>query len=124
MSLTSVQLNVRLEKDLKQRGDAALEEAGLTATQIVRMLWKKLARRGDSVQAVLNVLEDGASTKEERVDHNVELARKGALLFDEGLERLGLSGCALGVGDLMDGATWKDVREELIEERLRERGVV
>ena len=51
MSTEMAQMNTRISRSLKERGDAALEKAGMTPSQAVRKLWdfakpRKSAREG------------------------------------------------------------------------------
>ena len=39
MSTEMAQMNTRISRSLKERGDAALEKAGMTPSQAVRKLW-------------------------------------------------------------------------------------
>ena len=38
-SMTAVQMNVRIEKNLKREGDEAFEDIGYTPTEVVREMW-------------------------------------------------------------------------------------
>ena len=50
------QLNVRMEPELKARGEAVLDRMGLTPTQIVRALWMKISRGAEAVDQIVGVL--------------------------------------------------------------------
>ena len=50
------QLNVRINKTLRERGTAALAEIGFTPSEAVRALWEKAALKGDDLQAVDELL--------------------------------------------------------------------
>lgn len=56
MSNTMTQVNVRMERELKQRGDAALAEVGISPSDIVRALWGKVALRGAALDQVKRLL--------------------------------------------------------------------
>lgn len=58
MAATMATINVRLDGALKEAGDAALAEEGITVSQIVRALWRKLAERGKSVEELKRLLLD------------------------------------------------------------------
>ena len=50
------QINVRLDRELKEAGDRELERMGITPSQAVRSLWEKLARGGADAEAVRKLL--------------------------------------------------------------------
>ena len=43
MTTTMVQMNTRIDADLKRRGDEALKRAGFTPSQAIRALWEYAA---------------------------------------------------------------------------------
>lgn len=59
---TMVQMNVRMDRDLKTRGDAALADIGFSPSEAVRALWVRVAQRGADAAAVQQLLSDGAAT--------------------------------------------------------------
>ena len=58
------QINVRLDRELKESGDRELELLGVTPSQAVRALWEKLARGGQDAAAVRELLFE-QETKQE-----------------------------------------------------------
>ena len=50
------QINVRLDRELKEAGDRELERMGITPSQVVRSLWEKLAGGGADAEAVRKLL--------------------------------------------------------------------
>ncbi len=58
MTTTSAmaQVNVRMRRDLKERGDATLALMGSSPAIIVRQLWELLAEGGEGYQRVMSVL--------------------------------------------------------------------
>ena len=53
------QLNVRIPADLKRRGDAAITQAGVTPTQVIRTMWEMFAQGPSGVgQFVKMVIGD------------------------------------------------------------------
>ena len=52
MSATMVQMNTRIDADLKQRGDEALKRAGFTPSQAIRALWEYAANHTLEPQAI------------------------------------------------------------------------
>ncbi len=47
---------MRLERELKEAGDAALAELGLTPSTAVRGLWEQAARRGKGIESIAPLL--------------------------------------------------------------------
>lgn len=122
-TVTSTQLNVRMGSDLRSSGNAALEDIGISPSEMVRALWSKISRRGDDLRQVCEVLEltDAPSDVAEDERHRkATLALRGQDLFAEGCAQLGVA-----LRTTEDEPTlWRDVREDMIAQRLAERGVV
>ena len=88
-AVQSVQMNVRMERSLKEEGDAALAEVGLTPSAAVRALWQKLARRGEELDAAVRFLsEPGAAAGVAEPD---EVLERGSRIVAEGLHGLGVA---------------------------------
>ena len=51
-----IQLNARIDRELKAAGDSALSLIGLNPSQAVRALWKKAALRGKDLEEVAELL--------------------------------------------------------------------
>lgn len=65
--MTSAQLNVRIDADLKSAGDAVLERFGTSAVQIIRSTWQYMAdhqRLPDFVYAFEDHVDEDLSTSE------------------------------------------------------------
>ena len=63
--MATTQMNVRLEDDLKRRGDAAFAAAGYTPTQVVRRIWERAAETGGDPEALV-ALVNGSGVGEAR----------------------------------------------------------
>lgn len=116
----TVQLNVRMDRALKESGDALLRERNVSPSEVVRALWGKLAQRGRGAEELLADLlgqDDGADA--DGSAERVAVADRGTRLYAEGCERLGISASSVATAQ----ATWKDIREDAISARLAERGV-
>lgn len=118
----TTQLNVRMEPELKASGDAILLEYGITPSQIVRAVWKAVSQGGDALKRVMEVLEDNSalSAAQAIAVDSVDSAARGTQLFSEACSRLGLSGESY----VPDTRLWREMREEAIEGRLSERGIL
>ena len=54
----TVQLNVRMDRELKEAGDLTLSLAGISPSALVRQVWAKIAQGGDSLAQLTQVLSD------------------------------------------------------------------
>ena len=58
----TVQMNVRMNRDLKESGDEALSLIGLNPSGAVRALWEKASRRGKDLEEVARFLAPAEET--------------------------------------------------------------
>ena len=119
----TAQINVRIERSLKEEGDAALAEAGLSPTQVVRDLWSKLAQRGTAIDQVVEALGTGGYTSDERAAIQAKLAvlDRVARRRDELAARLSLS--ATDAPIYADGYDWRDRVQQERERKWDRRGI-
>ena len=114
----TVQLNVRIDKDLKSSGDAALALIGLSPTKAVRALWEKAARRGKDLEEVAALLSPSARKGPElAVAQADDAVRRGWDFMEEAYASLGIDPSA--TRDYPD----EEMLEAALEERLAERGL-
>lgn len=52
-----VQFNIRMPRELRDAGNAALASEGITPSAYVRAVWDRLARRGRDLQEMLSLVE-------------------------------------------------------------------
>ena len=115
-----IQLNARIDRDLKTAGDSALSLIGFSPSQAVRALWEKAARRGKDLEEVAELLSSTAERKpKEGVPTEAQDAiRQGWELMDGVYASLGVDPRA--ERDLpSDG----DLLESALLERMAERGL-
>jgi len=118
---STVQLNARLNRSLKQSGDEALALIGLSPTQAVRALWEKASRRGKDLEEVRDLLcGNHASAEKQRgpapqVD---ETLAAGWAIIDDAYRRLGIDPSVKN-----DLPSDTELLEEALYERLVERGL-
>lgn len=67
----SVQLNTRIDPELKRRGDAVFVRAGLTSSEVVRAVWSYAAEHQQVPECIL------PATDANRI-HKLALAEQGA----------------------------------------------
>lgn len=133
MSTETTQINARIDRALKERGDAALERAGYSPSQAIRKLWDFAARNAHSphvIQAFFDTKdeaeereakerrsEEERKAEEERARRR-EFAIKGANIVAEAYERYGIE-----PSDWAKNASYEEMRDYALLERLRERGL-
>ena len=113
------QINVRIDRELKDEGDAVLAEAGLSPSQLVRDLWGKIAQRGTSLDEVLEAFGTAALPDSERaaIDAKLAVLDRIARRRDALASSLSLSSGAMPL--YPDGFDWSD---RVQAERDRRRG--
>ena len=117
--LRVAQINVRIDRSLKDEGDAVLAEAGISPTRIVRDLWAKLAQRGTALDEVVAALGAGGFTPDERaaIDSKLAVIDRVSQRRDQLAGQLGLSSATEPL--YQDGFDWRDRART---ERDRKRG--
>ena len=116
--MPSVQMNVRIDADLKAAGDAVFSSIGMSTTQAVRALWELAARHSDDPGHVMDVLRSGDDlTRASEIERKREALRRGIGIADGLMAQLGIERLPL------DDAPYEAVREEALYEKMRERGL-
>lgn len=84
MAGAQAQINVRIDPEVKAAGDRVIESLGLSTSEVVRMLWSKLAQGEQEGQKVLACLSQEPATERKK-----EVDRKLAALdgIDEGWQQ-------------------------------------
>ncbi len=92
MTATMVQMNTRIDADLKRRGDEALERAGFTPSQAIRALWEYAANHTLDPQAIRRTLEseEDALAREKREAEGHKAYEEGLALAKEASKKLGI----------------------------------
>ena len=116
MSTEMAQMNTRISRSLKERGDAALEKAGMTPSQAVRKLWDFAARNSHNPQ-IIQSLFDTEDEAEQRARRRA-VALKSANIVADAYERAGIE-----PSEWTKNASYAEMREYALMERLRERGL-
>ncbi len=120
---TIAQINVRLPSSLKTSGDVGLRELGLSPSDAVRALWRRLSTRGDELSHVRTLLlgEVPCEDKPVRSFEQSPIAQ-GWQLVDSGVAALGLANLTEGQGH--GHAYDNDLITQELEDRMRERGLM
>lgn len=118
------QINVRISRDLKEKGDAVLARLGISPSQIVRDLWAKLAEHRDHPQQVLEALQLDVRTAEEQaeIDRKLAIIDRATTRFEEFGKRYGLSPENMPQYD--EDFDWHEAMWEERDERALERGIL
>lgn len=117
----SVQMNVRMDAELKQRGDAALQSLGFSPTKAVRALWSLACGGSQELDELKRMLDLGRAA-DSRADVAVDDAalREGWSLYGSALQQVSASGRACPASP---GPTDEELLEESLWERLEEKGL-
>ncbi|MDO4890505.1 MAG: type II toxin-antitoxin system RelB/DinJ family antitoxin [Coriobacteriaceae bacterium] len=126
----TVQMNIRIDSELKQSGDAALADMGFTPSQAVRGLWKRASQRGEDAAAVQALLADTLGPSSSADDPDPNVARRLAIA-EQGWNLA--SALFHGQEPVPESASGAERRErdsdresylDALEERMRERGLL
>lgn len=121
MSLEMAQVNARIDASLKAAGDAALAKAGLTPTKAIRALWQRFAELADRPEKIRELVESsdelgpGERAEQER---KLSLAQEGPMIVSRSLVERGIA-----VPEGLEELSYEELRERVLLERLRERGL-
>lgn len=113
-----VQLNVRVDAEVKKQAEEVMRLMGTTSSQLVRALYEKVAsgaRDYDEAAAVLT-----GEAREEQCDANPPLAT-GWAAADDFYRSLGYA----RAGDVpADNRTWQQVYDEAMLSHYQEKGLI
>lgn len=119
------QMNTRIERELKQRGDAVLARAGFSPSEAVRALWEFAAAHEREPQAVARALavEDPEAERErqERIQRKRDTLAKARKDMANAMSRLGITD--KGMRKVFETPD-KELYEQALVERYRERGLL
>ena len=121
MDSAIAQVNVRIDANLKTAGDAALAKAGLTPTKAIRALWQRFAELADRPEKVRELVESRdvfAPAERAEQGRKLSLAREGSMIVSRSLAERGVV-----VPEGFEELSYEELREQVLLERLRERGL-
>lgn len=117
-----VQMNTRIERSLKERGDAALAHAGYSPSSAVRKLWEKAAGYAQDARAIRELLEPSADALGSTGVDDAHASRKGAswklqasCIVPDAFQNLGLK-----PSRMLAGTSYNELRDFAYAERLDE----
>lgn len=118
MAELTAQMNIRMERGLKERGDAAIASLGRTPSELVRALWEKVARRGKDLEEVADLLWGQPDAAPSAHDSEKDPVLRGPHIVEEGMRELGIH--HLGLPEL----SYEELRDLALQDRLEERGLL
>ena len=105
--MAAVQMNVRIDEDVKARGDEVFARAGFTPSQVVRAVWEYAFMRAS-----------GADADEAERRRRIALAEYGAHIWENFFLDHGLP-----VPKRKERLDYKTLRDELYDDMLEEMGL-
>lgn len=114
------QVNVRMNAEVKEAGDAALAEVGLSPSEAVRALWEAVGARGEVRERVLAALgmTHADAAREERRARRMDLVNRMAARY---ASLGGASGTDPAALPALDEEAWDDLAwEDYAEHRAGE----
>ena len=122
MASTAVQLNMRMDANLKRGGEAVLARAGMTASEAIRGLWTYLVTK----QEVPECVKPAEKTQEELDWEKAwAYAKEGeGLALKVAVAECGLDPAVLEEKDPWEGRPWDEVRDwmyDMLSKEMEER---
>lgn len=112
--MEAVQMNTRIDRNVKARGDAVFARHGYTASQVVRMVWDYAGKHQD----VPSFMKPSRDAHAQERQHKIDKVRAGTgLAVDIARSQCGYQGSA---GNLLEGKTWREVRDKAYDSMLDE----
>ena len=108
--MAAVQMNVRIDEELKERGDEVFARWGLTPSQVVRAVWGYAEEKGEP-PAFMRPDDDDEAERQRRI----KLVEEGAHIVESCLKQCG------GSGRIVDaGLSREEMRDLMYGEMLDE----
>lgn len=120
MTGNTVQVNTRIDRSLKERGDAALKRAGYSPSQAVRTLWEFAAKHQHNPKAIQEALD----FPERKTSRTEQESASRASAIQENLSVCTRAYAAMGIepSAFTSEASYAELREYAALERLKEQG--
>lgn len=115
----NTQMNVRMDAQLKQVGDKAFANAGLTPSQVVRSVWEFGARHIDEPHIIRQAFASKLDLVEKlELDCDIAHIEQATSICSRLREQFGLK-----APDHLEELDYRALREEAATERLAERSI-
>ena len=115
--MTAVQMNIRMDSTLKEAGNAAIAELGLTPSQVVRALWEYVSVQGDLPPALGRALKGHTDGKGSEIDRQRPHADGGAAIVSTFYKTIGIE------EPLRESIDYDELRELAAAEQLEKWGL-
>lgn len=121
--MAATQMNLRIDSQIKERGDAVLMEAGYSPTQAVRAVWAFAAAHAHEPQVVRDLLQQAEVELDPEREARIEAKRAALRQLDDLRSRLeavvgpSKGGCGEHLSD-------KELLREAMVERWEEKGLL
>ena len=107
------QMNVRMPRELKNRGDDALEAMGLSASQVVRRVYELAIRYEREPRTFINLLSLESSDEHAAFLRRMKAFQEGPLIIERARKQLGLPAEPGPEMRRILSLPWKEMREAL-----------
>lgn len=112
--MVMVQMNVRIDGDVKERVDKILERQGQTPSALIRDVWDYVDDYGHVPDLET---EAQKARKEAEKERRLKAVKEGATLWSRTLEEAGLHDSHK---DPFEGMSYKEIRDLMYEEKYDE----
>lgn len=120
--MPATQMNLRIDAHIKERGDAALAEAGYSPSQAVRVIWEFAASHVYDSAAVKEFLQQAEVRQDPDRDARIK-ARMDALEQAMNLQQQLEKAIGSTPDALLESCPDKTLRGEALQARWEERGL-
>lgn len=120
--MAGTQMNLRIDAQVKERGDAALAEAGYTPSRTVRAIWTFAAEHACDPHAIKALLQQAESGRDLERNERIEEKRRA---LEHGMSLHGRLEAVLGSLPPLDQHDLSDrqLRGEALLDRWERRGL-
>lgn len=114
------QMNTRIDRELKERGDAALARAGFTPSQAVRALWEFAAKHEYEPEAIMQALspEQSQDIEDDEIAAKLQdlesVQRACSMLLESIKQNTGMASLPI------ETLSYKELRDLAYEHRIEE----
>ena len=108
------QVNVRVDRSVKERAEEALRLSGGTLPELIKKVVAKVAQGGGSCEEVLSAVDDNLSVASATSPFAASWAAADQLYADLGI----------AVSPVSDDRDWDAIYSEAMDERYRQKGMI
>jgi len=99
----TVQMNNRIDSELKRHGDTALKSIGLSPTKAIRSLWGFMERNSHDPEALRSLFSqlngDTAGKAQDGDAARIALVNEGPRIFESSMKKLGINAATVAALD-------------------------